>query len=185
MVFTMAIFSISALAAHSSLLIDDRTSGDLGSSLGTGWRLVTDQVMGGVSNGTLTSDSEEGRSCLRLSGDVSTENAGGFLKASLVLEGETALDASGFRGIALQVSGNGESYNVHLKTDDVWLPWQSYRASFAAPPGWREVRLDFDGFQPYRINAPLDAHRLTRLGVVAIGRNFHADLCIGQVGLYR
>ena len=35
-------------------VIDDRSSGNLKSNLGIEWRLVSDQVMGGVSNGNST-----------------------------------------------------------------------------------------------------------------------------------
>jgi hypothetical protein len=59
------------------LMIDDRSSGDERSLLGTSWRLITDNVMGGVSSGRLTMDAREGRLCLRLQGDVRLENSGG------------------------------------------------------------------------------------------------------------
>jgi hypothetical protein len=32
---------------------------------------------------------------------------------------------------------------------------------------------------------PLDLQRLLRVGVVAIGRAFEADLCLGKLALYR
>ena len=54
-----------------------------------------------------------------------------------------------------------------------------------ASPEWRDVLLPFADFEPYRIGTPLDASRLVRLGVVAIGRAFHADLCLAEAGLYR
>jgi Complex I intermediate-associated protein 30 (CIA30) len=43
------------------LIIDDRSSGNLKSNLGFEWRLVTDQVMGGVSSGQLTLDTYRGK----------------------------------------------------------------------------------------------------------------------------
>jgi hypothetical protein len=45
--------------------------------------------------------------------------------------------------------------------------------------------LPFTAFQPYRISQPLDLQTLRRLGVVAIGREMRADLCIARIGLYR
>jgi len=167
-----------------SLIIDNRESGGLVSALGTEWRVVTDGVMGGVSEGTLTPDRAAGRDCLRLSGDVSLRNRGGFIQAVLDLQGTGAFDASGYAGVELEIHGNDEPYNLHLRTADVWLPWQSYRVSFQAPAHWQRVRLPFSAFRGYRISKPLDTSRLRRIGVAAIGRTFRADLCIGSVYLY-
>jgi hypothetical protein len=167
------------------ILIDDRQSGDLQSSLGTQWRLITDGVMGGVSSGTLGRGQRADRECLHLQGEVSLENNGGFIQAALELAPPGVLDASGYDGVELDVYGNGEAYNVHLKTSRVWLPWQHYRASFIAEPGWHTVRVPFAEFEGYRIGAAFDPAKLERIGIVAYGRTFTADLCIGRVAFYR
>ena len=176
---------IANVMADDALILDDRSSGDYRSSLGTSWRLITDSVMGGVSSAELTLDSVENRACLRLRGDVSLENNGGFVQAALDLEGTRAFDASAYQGILLEVYGNDQAYNLHLRTDDVWLPWQAYRAGFQAPVGWHTVRLPFTAFEGYRIGAPLDLEHLKRIAVVAIGKAYKADLCVGSVALYR
>jgi len=174
-----------AAADDTMILIDDRQSGDLQATLGTQWRLITDGVMGGVSSGTLGTGQREGRNCLQLQGEVSTKNNGGFIQAALELAQSGTLDASGYAGVELDVYGNGEAYNVHFKTSRVWLPWQHYRASFMAEPGWHTVRVPFAEFEGYRIGAAFDPARLERIGIVAYGRDFMADLCIGRVALYR
>lgn len=168
-----------------SLMIDDRSSGDLHASIGSDWRAVTDTVMGGASSGRLVPTEIAGRPCLRLSGDVSLENNGGFVQASLDLGPAGALDARDYQGIELDVYGNGERYNLHLRTLDTRIVWQSYRASFVAEPRWQTMRLPFSEFQPYRIDQPLNLKILRRLGVVAIGRAMQADLCIARIALYR
>lgn len=174
------------MPAAASLLIDDRSSGDARTPLGTSWRLVTDQVMGGVSSARMQITSVAGRPCLKLTGAVSLQNNGGFVQASLDLAPDgKPFDAGQFAGIELDVYGNGESYNVHLRTADTRIVWQSYRASFVAPPQWRTVRLPFSGFAPYRTSAPLDLNKLKRIGLVAIGREMQADLCLGRMTLYR
>jgi Complex I intermediate-associated protein 30 (CIA30) len=177
--------AVPALGVETMLILDDRRSGDLSAASGNAWRLVTDGVMGGVSQGRLTPDSVEGRPCLRLRGEVSLEHNGGFVQAALDLDNQGPLDASGYAGIVLDVHGNGETYNVHLRTTDLWLPWQSYRASFDAPPQWQTLRLPFSAFTPYRTGTALDLHKLRRIGIVAIGRAFQADVCIGRLVLYR
>lgn len=165
-------------------LIDDRTSGTLAANVGGAWRLVTDQVMGGRSAGDLQVDDYLGRACLRLSGAVSTANNGGFVQAVLSLAGGRRFDASGYQGIQLIVAGNAEAYNLHLRTSDLWLPWQSYRASFKAEPEWREIRIPFTAFAPYRTGSEFDPRRLQRIGLVAIGREFAADLCLAELRFY-
>ena len=84
----------------------------------------------------------------------------------------------------LVVRGNAETYNLHLKTEDTRLPWQSYRQSFETGSAWREVRLPLNGFQPHRIDVPIDRRKLRRLGIVAIGRTFTADICIAEIRFY-
>lgn len=165
-------------------IIDDRHPNDLTSNLGNEWRLVTDQVMGGVSNGELRADWYAGRPCLRLTGAVSTENNGGFVQMALDLNGE-AYDASSDSGLILQVAGNREVYNLHLRTTDLSLPWQSYRAAFSAGPEWKEVHIPFEQLEGYRTCSSFRAEALTRIGLIAIGREFDADLCLGDVRFYR
>lgn len=166
------------------LVIDDRTGDTPAAALGTAWRLVTDGVMGGVSQGRLSPGERDGRNCLRLQGKVSTANNGGFVQMVLDLPGRPSVDATPYAGVAITVSGNGETYNVHLRTSDLWLPWQSYRASFVAQPEWQTVHLPFTGFEPYRTAQALQTDRLRRLGIVAIGRDFEADVCVARVWFY-
>ena len=167
-------------------VIADVATGGMRSSLGTTWGAVTDTVMGGVSRARVGLEEVDGRRCLRLTGEVRLENSGGFVQAGLDLDPDDApLDASGFTGVRLRVRGNGETYGLHLRTRDLWFPWQSYRASFTAPPAWTEVRLPFAAFTAYRTGKPLDSSRLARLGVFAIGRAFTADICVAEVALYR
>jgi hypothetical protein len=171
-------------AAEAPLMLDDRASGTLCASNGACWRLITDRVMGGVSDGQIEPALVDGRSCLRLTGEVSLRNNGGFVQASLDLDETGPLDARGYAGIEIEVFGNGQSYNLHLRTADTRIVWQSYRADFRAPPDWRTVRLPFQQFQPYRIDNPLDPTRLKRVGLVAIGREMRADVCISRLSLY-
>lgn len=171
-------------SAGMALLIDDRASGSLTSSLGTVWRNVTDSVMGGVSAATLAPEVAQGKAFLHLRGAVSLENNGGFVQASLDLAANGFLDAGAYQGIEIEVCGNGESYNLHLRTADTAIVWQSYRAGFIAGARWQTIRLPFAEFQPHRIDLPLDTRRLRRLGVVAIGRVMQADIRFARLALY-
>ena len=167
-------------------VIDDLGRGDLVATVRTRWRLVTDRVMGGVSQGTLVNEIVVGRPALRMRGDVSLENNGGFVQMALDLAPDgSVVDASAWQGIELDLIGNDEEYGVHLRTDAVDRPWQSYRQSFRAGASWRTIQLAFADFVPHRIDVPLDVHRLRRIGMVAIGRAFTADLSVGGVRFFR
>jgi hypothetical protein len=168
------------------MLIDDFSDKDLLSKLGTRWRAVSDRVMGGISEASVSHDTIDGRPCLRLTGDVRLENDGGFVQAALDLQppGDT-LDVSEYTGVRLIARGNGERYSVHLRTPDNVRPWQSYRAHFTAGADWETIHLPFEGFAPHRLDAPLDITRLRRIGLVAIGRAFRADLAVCELGFYR
>jgi len=172
-----------------SLTIDDLSDPAGLSAVGTRWKLVTDQVMGGVSRGTLTRETVAGRPALVIRGDVRLENNGGFIQISLDLAhpeapGRGTLDVRSWQGLEIDVYGARQPYSLHLRTTDLDRPWQSYRQEFAVQPVWQSLRLPFADFVPHRTEAPLDLSRLRRLGIVAIGRAFRADLALGGVRLY-
>lgn len=150
----------------------------------SGWRLVTDGVMGGVSRGSMTHDSRVERPCIALRGHVSTANNGGFIQIALDLDPSQRV-AADYDGIRITVAGNGESYNLHLRTSALTMPWQSFRSTFAAQSDWQDLYLPFDGFSAYRTTAALDPAALRRIGIVAIGREFDAELCLASIAFYR
>lgn len=174
-----------AMSQDGTFMIDDRGRGNTRATSGGEWRLITDGVMGGVSDGQLSIDRVENEGCLRLQGDVKLDNSGGFVQAALDLSKDALQDIQNYAGLMLEVYGNDERYNVHLRTRDNRLPWQSYRATFTAAPEWKTLHLPFAEFSPSRTDKALDVSRLKRIGVVAIGREFRADICIGRLGLYR
>lgn len=148
------------------------------------WQLFTDRVMGGVSSGEVEVAEVDGKQCLRMRGDVRLENNGGFVQIATNLSADEVQAAASHTGIALEVYGDGETYNVHLRTEDMGRPWQSYRASFRAEPHWHTVHLPFSGFEPHRVEGKLQPGEVRRLGLVAIGRAFAPDLCVARVWIY-
>jgi hypothetical protein len=149
------------------------------------WQLVTDTVMGGVSQGTLTRETIDGRAAMRMRGDVSTDNNGGFIQIAMdLLVNDHAIDASAFTGVAVDVFGNDETYDVRLRSMDATRPQQSWRADFVADRTWRTIKLPFADFVPHRIAVALDVTRLRRIGLVAIGRAFNADLAVARLAFY-
>ncbi|WFE76402.1 CIA30 family protein [Roseinatronobacter sp. S2] len=166
-------------------LIDDLTAPHPSAANGAVWEVISDRVMGGMSQGTMTREEVRGRPALRMQGNVSLENNGGFVQIALDLGPHGgAIDASQWSGLELDVTGNSEAYNLHLRTADIVRPWQSYRTSFCTVPEWRTIRLPFTDFTAHRIDAPLDLSRLRRIGIVAIGRSFAADIAIGGIRFF-
>lgn len=152
---------------------------------GRTWRCVSDQLMGGVSRGRLERCCIDGESALRLIGSVRLENNGGFLQMALDLAGAGAvLDASGYSGVRLRVRGNHACYNLHLRSADMSAVWQSWRASFTASAEWQDVVLPFAAFAPHRTDLAINPARLTRLGLVAIGREMEVDLALASLEVF-
>jgi hypothetical protein len=172
-----------------NLVIDDRSNNDETSNLGTKWQLVTDGVMGGLSQGQLTLDNYQGKNCLRMRGDVTTENNGGFLQIALSLTDhddtdQGDFDASAYSGVEIVVAGNNELYNIHFRTGNLWFPWQSYRSSFTAASDWKTYRIAFSELEKYKTFHSFSQDQINRIGLVAIGREFQADLCLADIRFY-
>jgi hypothetical protein len=166
-------------------VLDDMRAAGPETRLGTVWQMVSDRVMGGVSDGQLHKETIAGRRAIRLAGTVRLENNGGFLQARLDLAPDDGLlDARGWTGIELDVRGDGGAYKLHLKTADLARPWQSYRHGFTAAPAWRTLRLPFAGFAAHRTEVPLDLARLRRLGLVAIGEARTVEVALAGLRLY-
>lgn len=170
--------------APATVLIDDFSRED-SSALGTKWQSFTDRVMGGLSNGQASFETLEGKRCLRLRGDVSLENQGGFVQAALPLVKQGGVfDAGGHKGIRIWARGNGEKYYIHLRTTETALPWQYYQAAFETDKTWRQVDIPFADFRPENLEPGLDPRKLKRLAVVAAKKAFSADVAVARIEFY-
>ncbi|NNJ75528.1 MAG: CIA30 family protein [Anderseniella sp.] len=144
------------------------------------WELVTDRVMGGVSNGQIEQAVINGRPATRMTGRVSLDNNGGFIQ----IAADLPPPPSGAKGVALELTGNAETYNIHLRTSDITRPWQSFRQAFTAPSEWTLCHFDFGDFDAHRTAEPLRPGNIRRIGIVAIGRVFDADAAVTSVSYY-
>ncbi|WP_371154508.1 CIA30 family protein [Jannaschia sp. 2305UL9-9] len=149
------------------------------------WTYVADTVMGGVSQGQVTREVVQGRKADRLTGQVSLDNDGGFIQMATDLRPDGGVvDLSGSAGLELTVLGNGEVYEIRLRTDDLTRPWQSYRLAFTAPDVWTCVRIPFAELAPHRTQVPLNLSKARRVGILAIGRAFSADVALAGMRIY-
>ena len=149
----------------------------------TRWRFFTDSVMGGESTGQVAFLKEGDRTYAHMTGDVSTENNGGFIQMRMDLPDAAPEDATGVR---LIVRGNDQTYFVHLRTSGTMLPWQFYQAGFEVTGEWREVRLPFDNFRRSGrlLRAVPVVGSLKSIAIVAYGRDHEAGIDVREVGFY-
>ncbi len=147
------------------------------------WELVTDGVMGGVSQGALTRNVEDGIAVARLTGDVSLDNNGGFLQMAPDIN-RAAVTGQDLLGIEVGVRGNDEEYEIRLRTDRLTRPWQSFRTTFVATPEWQTLRIGFDAFEPHKTDALFHPAEIRRIGILAVGRAFHADIAVRAVRFF-
>lgn len=164
-----------------SLVLATPTFAEDAMTLTPDWEYVADTVMGGVSTGQVQQQEVSGRMATRLTGDVSLENNGGFVQMAF----DVSTPAGAFTGIEITVLGNGEVYELRARTDALSRPWQSFRAEFNAPDRWTTIRIPFTDLAPHKTDATFDPGGLRRLGLVAIGRAFRADLSVSGIQFYR
>ena len=147
------------------------------------WKYVSDQVMGGISEGKLVFDSDKEESYAQLTGRVSTENNGGFIQFRTDLK---ELDKDNIEGIYVKVKGNNQKYFIHLRTKGTILPWQYYQGDFIAGDNWQIVKLPFRSFVASSkwLSKRIKTKSIKSLGVVAFGREHTANLSVAEIGFY-
>ena len=143
------------------------------------WAYLADTVMGGVSRG----GAEFSAGALRLTGQVSTKNNGGFIQV------RTRIDPSetvGKSGIKIKVKGNGDVYYLHVRNASARLPWQYYTASFQTSEKWKDIIISFDEFEKSATLMPrkLKPDTIKTVGVVAYGKDHEADVSIANLEFY-
>ena len=172
-----------ASASPNALVIDDFSSAP-NATIGGRWSYTSDRVMGGVSNGGGAYETVDDRISIRLYGDVSTAQNGGFIQVSLRIDGRR-INAKDYAGIEIDVLGNGEDYNVHVTTTRSFPPWRFYKHTFATTETWTRIRLPWSDFTSETFRQPLDPSTINRLNLTAYARDFEADLAVSRIALYR
>ena len=149
------------------------------------WNYVSDQVMGGVSEGSakMVTDSDTGDSYAHMVGSVSTANNGGFIQLRTSLSAGVDKKAA---GVYIKARGNGQKYYIHLRTRGTMLPWQYYQGTFDVSDQWQVIRLPLDAFKASGswIRKSALPRSIRSIGIVAYGRNHQADIQISEIGFY-
>ena len=143
------------------------------------WAYLADTVMGGVSRG----GAEFSAGALRLTGQVSLKNNGGFIQVRTRVD---PTEAVGKSGIKIKVKGNGDTYFLHIRNASARLPWQYYTASFQTSEKWKDIKISFDEFEKSATLMPrkLKSESIKTIGLVAYGKDHEADVSIANLEFY-
>tara|TARA_B100002051_G_C16711281_1_gene626808 strand:- start:108 stop:617 length:510 start_codon:yes stop_codon:yes gene_type:complete len=144
------------------------------------WQLITDNVMGGLSTGSLMYIRNGGNLIANLSGDVSTKNNGGFIQFRRNLQGINLNDLTSINIIA---RGNNEKYFVHIRTSKTFLPWQYYSIAFNVTNKFQEYNLPIGGFKKSSFLLPnkILPQNIKSIALVAYGKNYKANLFVKSI----
>ena len=142
------------------------------------WYLVTDQVMGGKSE--LRVDVDDG--VFSLSGYVTTENNGGFVRLA---HSPKNVDKE-VKGIRFMAKGNNERYEVHVTMQGLRMPpWAYHSSTFDVNTEWKMFEINFSDFEKKSgISAKLLPNNIRDISFAGYGRNFDVDLQVKEISFY-
>ena len=167
LIATVLIFSMSNAANAKNLVYENN------------WAYLADTVMGGVSQG----GAEFAAGALRLTGEVSTKNNGGFIQVRTRIDPRETI---GKTGVKIKVKGNGDVYYLHIRNSSARLPWHYYTTNFLANEKWEEIMIPFDQFEKSATFMPkkLNPDTIKTIGLVAYGKDYKADVSIVTLEFY-
>ena len=147
------------------------------------WSYFADTVMGGVSQGTAKFENSGPNKTIRLTGEVSTANNGGFIQVRSSIPQELA---KGKTGIKIKVKGNGDQYFLHIRNSSTRLPWHYYQLGFDTSKAWTEVILPFDAFikSSSFLRTSMNHDTIKTIGIVAYGKDYSADVSVMSMEFY-
>ena len=144
------------------------------------WRYIADDVMGGISSGKVEFINIDGKSNVLLTGNVSTENNGGFIQIRKELKGINLSKADSIRIVA---RGNNEKYYIFLRTTGTILPWQYYSYEFDVRNEYNEFIMPIRDFKKsgMLLANQINPKKITSIGIVAYGRDHYAELYVKEL----
>ncbi len=149
------------------------------------WQYISDQTMGGVSNGQAFLDKDGDLIFARLTGNVSTANNGGFIQIRTTFSFIDLININkNLLGVRLNTKGNGETYHIFIRTSEDRSYRDFYSATFTANDNWEIVDLPFSKFKHRYSNKSLDGNDIRTFGIVAYGRNFYSDVSVSEIIFY-
>ena len=146
------------------------------------WVYFSDQVMGGSSEGKAKVFFDADEQFIRLQGNVTTANNGGFIQIRTSVSGLK----EELNGVSLKIRGNGERYYVFIRTVGTVLPWQYYKADFPSKKEWAEIKLEFNKFvrSSAWLNKKIKPDSIKSIGIVAFGRDHNALIDVAYIQFF-
>jgi hypothetical protein len=149
------------------------------------WQYISDQTMGGISNGQAVLDKEGDMIFARLTGNVSTANNGGFIQIRTNFSFVDLINTNkDLKGVILNTKGNGETYHIFIRTSEDRSYRDFYSATFTANDNWQLVDLPFAKFKHRYSNRSLNGNDIRTFGIVAYGRDFFSDVSVSEISFY-
>ena len=144
------------------------------------WDFISDNVMGGVSTGTVEFLSINGNLIALIKGQVSTENNGGFIQIRHELNDINLIEASKIRVVA---KGNNQKYFIFLRTKGTILPWQYYSHEFDVRNEYDEFIMQIKDFKKsgMLLANQINPKKITSIGIVAYGRDHVAEIYVKEL----
>jgi hypothetical protein len=135
-----------------------------------GWGVVNDTVMGGVSSGQLALTD----GVLVFTGDLSLDNNGGFASIrSPAIDPQRAAEWAAREGPRIRVDGDGRTWTVEVRTDDVDGGWIASLPT--TPDGTTDTELPWSAFEPVTrfldprdTDVPLDPARIVSIALYLV-----------------
>ena len=142
------------------------------------WYLVTDQVMGGKSE--LRVEVDDG--VFSLSGYVTTENNGGFVRLA---HSPKNVDKE-VKGIRFMAKGNNETYEIHVTMQGLRMPpWAYHSSTFDVNTEWKMFEINFSDFEKKSgVSAKLLPNNIRDISFAGYGRDFDVDLQVKEISFY-
>ena len=149
------------------------------------WQYISDQTMGGVSDGQAILDKDGDMIFARLTGNVSTANNGGFIQIRTNFSFVDLINTNkDLKGVLLNTKGNGETYHIFIRTSEDRSYRDFYSATFTTNDNWEIVDLPFSKFKHRYSNRSLNGNDIRTFGIVAYGRDFFSDVSVSEISFY-
>jgi len=149
------------------------------------WQYISDQTMGGISEGQAILNKDGDMIFARLTGNVSTANNGGFIQIRTNFSFVDLINSDkNLLGVRLNTKGNGETYHIFIRTSEDRSYRDFYSATFTTKDNWEIVDLPFTKFKHRYSNRSLDGNDIRTFGIVAYGRNFYSDVSVSEISFY-
>ena len=164
--------------SHSEIVFTDKFTTN------TNWKLITDQVMGGISQGQFNYQKIGNDNAVVLTGSVSTKNNGGFIQIRRNLNN---INLNKVNKITINAKGNNEKYFIHLRTTFTFLPWQYYQYSFNVQKDFKNFILPIRNFKKSGFLLPdkINPKNIKSIGIVAFGRDYKAELIVKEISFVK